>query len=213
MATAEELLRELRANPELREQLRRDLLTDELLRVPDTMAQIAGQLSDLTERVDMLVRQVADLVRELHRVGQRTDRSLDALVELRYYWRPYAYFGTIATRLRALDGDALEDILEPAVAAARVSEMDRYEVLRSDGVFRGSAHGRDLYLVMEASFTVDETDVRRAAARAEALRRTGRDVIAVAAGEELDAGVRDLAQNSGVWIVTNGSVVTPGEAA
>lgn len=168
MATADELLRELRAHPELRDQLRRDLLTDELLRVPDTVAQIAGQLSDLTERVDLLVRQVAELVRELHRVGQRTDRSLDALVQLRCYWRPFAYFGTIATRLRALDGDELEDILEP-----------------------------------------------RAAARAEALRRTGRDVIAVAAGEKLDAGVRDLAENSGVRIVTNGSVAAPtaGEAA
>lgn len=226
MSTLDDLLRELRAHPEWRDELRRELLPDELLAMPATLAAMAAaqtrtderlatlieRMDALTGRVDALVRVVEGVVVEMRRVSDRTDRALGGIVELRCQRRPYAYFSSIATRLKLLEVDALEDILEPAVAEARISEVDALEVRRADGVFKGRSEGRELYLVMEASAVVDEQDVRRATARAAVLRQAGLDVLAVAAGEELDRHIGDLAANAGVWLVTDGRVVRPTEA-
>jgi hypothetical protein len=68
---------------------------------------------------------------------------------------------------------------------------------------------RPVYLVVEASATVDDEDVERAARRAALLTRAGVETIPVVAGDRSSYGVPEKAQAAGVWQLTGGRSVPP----
>lgn len=237
MSTFDALLRDLRAHPEWREELRRELLDEQLLQVPSLVSELAAAQRRTEERVSELTADVRELAAavhelatrmselasgmtalatgmqgmaaELREVGLRTDRALGWVVEFRYRERPWAFFGPIARRLRLPGIDELDDLLDAAVADGQLAEPDVDDLRRADAVLRGRRDGEEVWLVLEASAKVDESDVRRAADRAELLRRTGRVVLALVAGEGITTEAVDLAARSGVWQVTDGSVQPP----
>lgn len=65
-------------------------------------------------------------------------------------------------------------------------------------------------MVIEASIGIGEGDVRRAAERARLLTQTGAPADAVVAGERITAAAARLADELGVWQVTNGHALPPG---
>ena len=241
MSALDDLLRELRRHPEWRDKLRRELLTDELLHVPETLATLVeaqarteARVEELAEALHTLAepaRATAEVVEqlvvwsgevtallrgiasELNRVSRRADSSYGWMVEFRYRERPWSFFGRIARRLRHVPIDELDDLLEEALAAGVLTEEDAEELRRADGVFRGRRDGREVYLVLEASGAVDERDVRRAVDRAALLARTGRSVLALVAGEDVSDEASHLALNAGAWQVTDGRVVPPSSEA
>ena len=82
--TMQDLTRLLREHPEWRDELRRELLTDELLELPQRFAEytastaqrldsIERRLDDIDRRLDALTEQVAGLIRH----AEATDRRLD----------------------------------------------------------------------------------------------------------------------------------------
>ena len=93
--TMQDLTRLLREHPEWRDELRRELLTDELLELPQRFAEytastdqrldsIERRLDDIDRRLDALTEQVAGLIRHAEATDRRLDdidRRLDALTE------------------------------------------------------------------------------------------------------------------------------------
>jgi len=237
----EELLRQLRARPEWREQLRVVVLSEQLLALPGIVSELAaaqlrtetelGQLIErvdalaermdaLTERVDALVdaqdrteARMAGLVEQLSLLGGRLDRAIGYLVEQQYRGKAHAYFQTIARRIHVLTADELEDLLERAMKSGAIDEYQAREIRWADAVIRARRDEQAVFLVVEASVVVDAEDVRRAALRADLVSHLGAPAVGVAAGDKILGEAFIAARDGGVWLVTDGHVEAPPNAA
>jgi hypothetical protein len=90
------------------------------------------------------------------------------------------------------------------------------EVLAADLLWGGQLRSswQPLVLVLEASWTVVDVDVERAASRAGVLRQAELKVLPVAAGQEWPPNTQDEARRAGVAIVQAGMIDQEGwEAA
>jgi len=65
------------------------------------------------------------------------------------------------------------------------------------------------YLIVEASWTVDLSNVERTARQAGCLARSGLLVLPVVAGEMVRPSAAELAQKLEVWQVTDSDVIAP----
>ena len=68
------LIRAVRTNPEARDTLRRELLTEELLGLPGLVAQLTARMDQLTQRVDQLTQRVDQLGARMDQLTQRVDQ-------------------------------------------------------------------------------------------------------------------------------------------
>lgn len=230
-----DLLRLLEANPEWRAEVRRAVLTDELLALPELVRDLAERLDRLTERVDQLAQRVDQLaqrvdqlvavvqqlasaqVRTEARLASAEDRighALGAVAEIRYRSRGGAYFSRIARRVRAMDSGELADQLLDAVEAGTLSEEERQAILLADLVFtaRRLDNSEDIYLVVEVSHGAGPEDVTRALHRARLLARLGRPVLPVVAGASITDDAAGAAVAAGVWQVLDGRTIAPSSA-
>ena len=259
-----DLLRLLREHPDWRDELRRQVLADEMLNLPKAMQtlaedmvqltervdlltknmvqltervdqltaqvvqltervdQLTAQVVQLTERVDQLTAQVVQLTErvdqlaESHvKVSQDVDWLKGSMLELRYKNRAPAYFSKIIRRTHVLSHDEMNDLIDEAESAERISAEDANDLLEADLVVRGRRRvdGRDVFLVVEVSWGIGVSDVTRAVRRARVLGRTGRTVLPVVAGSWVTPDALAPALDMGVWQVTNGHTVTPAAAA
>jgi vacuolar-type H+-ATPase subunit I/STV1 len=207
--TVEELMQVLDANPHLLEGLRSWLLTRELLDLPETVArlatrvdQIVEQLTRLTERVGQLIEQqeltnhrLDQLTEQQEQTNHRLDQIVDDLGRLKNV-------GTItATREQA---EVIAEFVglhcqkqlprNEIIALSRNQEIpeirsgDLMSFRRADLIMEATDDDGGLhYIAVEASFTADERDTRRAVRNAEYLTRfTGRPAQAVIAATRID---------------------------
>lgn len=187
----EEFLQTVRNEPELRAEVRRELLTEELLEVPKTVARLATGVESLQKHAEATNRRLDRIESDVSDIRQQaeTDRSL--LV-------------SIGTAVGALSGLAVESVLQGRVMETldrrtgmvdpvalvsmqlpnRVDEEfkgvvnraaesdppvittgDSDRLLSTDLIIRGR-HGETgfiTYLAVEASHTVQADDVRKVA--------------------------------------------------
>jgi len=217
-----DLLRLLEERPEWRAEIRRVVLTEDLLRLPEELARarqeteqrfqelaaridaLAAQVSALTTRLEALTTQVSALTGH---VGTLRGESL----EQRYRTRVFAYFGRLLRGAHALAPDELTALFEDAIAAAELSDEEAHEIALADVVVRGRrlTDGAPVYLVVEVSVGVGLGDVQRALRRAALLARTGVTALPVVAGEWVTPEAADAAHAQGVWQITDGRVVAP----
>src|SRR5881397_1221972 len=217
-----DLVRILEEKPEWRAELRRLVLTEELLSLPEQVAALRAEterrFQEMAATVDKLAREVARLgigMGDLQRTQKRliidvADLKGDSL-ERRYRERAPAYFGGLIRRARALTTEDLDELLEPAVDLGRLTEDEAKEVLHSDVVVRGRRREDDseVYLVVEVSSGVGPGDVERAARRAEILSRSGVAALAVVAGKRITADASRRAREMHVRQVTDGMARRP----
>src|SRR5437667_3139521 len=130
-----DLVRILEEKPEWRAELRRLVLTEELLSLPEQLAALRAEterrFQEMAATVDKLAREVARLgigMGDLQRTQKRliidvADLKGDSL-ERRYRERAPAYFGGLIRRARALTTEDLDEMLEPAVDLGRLSDAE-----------------------------------------------------------------------------------------
>jgi hypothetical protein len=231
-----DLVRLLEQQPEWRAELRRLVLTDEVLALPQTIQSLAeaqrrteDQLAILTQRVDGLVEQMATLTRRMDSLTQDVQlmvKRVDSLgqdigdlkgigLEFRYQRLAYAYFQRLLRRIYVLSPAELSTLLEDAVDEGKLSYPDMEEVIRTDLVVRGQRREdeAEAYLLVELSWGVGPSDVERAAQRAKLLAQLGTPTIPVAAGKAITAEAADLARRLGAWLVLDGRAISPTEPA
>ncbi len=157
----------------------------------ERLSRVEEALLQLTRRVDLLDERVADL---------RGD-----FLERRYERHAGAYFSPLVRRVRPVDPDELDDLLDEGLEARRLTEQETREVRRADLILRGRRpeNGEPHYLIVEVSAGIGASDVRRASRRASLLGRL-RPALAVVAGEFVTRDARELAASLGVTIVTDG---------
>ena len=224
-----DLVRLLEQQPEWRAELRRLVLTDEVLALPQTIQSLAeaqrrteDQLAILTQRVDGLAEQMAALTQDVQLMVKRVDSlgqdigDLKGIgLEFRYQRLAYAYFQRLLRRIYVLSPAELSTLLEDAVDEGKLSYPDMEEVIRTDLVVRGQRRedGAEAYLLVELSWGVGPSDVERAAQRAKLLAQLGTPTIPVAAGKAITAEAADLARRLGAWLVLDGRAISPTESA
>ena len=190
-------------HPEWRTELRRWVLSDDLLTLPQTMHELAeaqrrteervGQLAvrmdELTQRMDQLAQcmdqltvrmdrltvRMEQLVEVQTRMGSDLERLKGSDLERRYRERAHAYFSRVLRRIHVLSGDELTALLEEAITHKQLSEEEADDILQADVVLRGRRRedGTEVYGVVEVSWGIGLSDVQRASTRATLLARIG----------------------------------------
>ncbi len=222
----QDLIRLLQAKPEWRADLRRVVLTDELLALPEQIARLQvetdrrfHELAEAQRRTD---EQIAALTRVVYALTEDVrvlkidvgDLKGDNL-ERRYRERAPAYFGRLVRRMRVLSAEELAGLLEDAVEQGQLTEAEKDEAILTDVVVRGryQGSGAEVYLVVEVSWGVGVHDVERAVQRAAVLGKLGIRALPVVAGKAVTAQAEQLAHEQHVWQVIDGQTVSPQSAA
>jgi len=222
----------LTQHPEWRAELRRLVLTEEILTLPQIVRDLVeaqqrteqqvAQLAAAQQRTEQQIAQLIQQVTQLTEAQRRTERQIVRLqddvgeikgivLEERYHNRAFAYFSRMVRRTHALMEDELVALLEEAVARGALSEEGMDEIARADVVVRGQRRESpgEVYLVVEVSWGVGPGDVERAVRRAALLSQTGLQTMPVVAGERITDEAAELAQAMRVWQVLDGRVTAP----
>ena len=220
-----DLLRLLTEHPEWRSELRRLLLTDELLALPEIVRELVRAQRRTEERVEALERQMERLTSSVHMLTEQVESLTQAqqqtvdtvgslkgrLLEMTYREKASGYFGPLLRRLRVVAPHTLEDTLE-----ARLSREEFKDVLLLDllvhGQLRDAAEGREVWLAVEVSSVVDEGDVERARRRAALLHKAGYRAIPVVAGERTTLGAEEKARLFHIVVMQDGRIFLWDEA-
>ena len=175
--------------------MRARLLTRELLQLPQVVAEIAERIARIEENQADLARSHAQLAEALVRLESRQDRMQDDLGWLKgrmIYDIVRNDVGIIAREM----GFVLKQMLVRAdlmklTRGQDVSDLSRGTLQsfhRADLMMQvADAEGGQRYIAVEASFTVNGRDSRRALRNAELMTRfTGQPAMAAVAGAQYD---------------------------
>ncbi len=215
----------LEQHPEWRTEMRRLVLTEELLSLPQVVHELAAAQQRTEQRLEELAaaqRRTEQRLEELAAAQRRTEQRFDRVqvdigdlkgmaLETRYRERAFAYFSRLIRGAHTLTGDELIALLDEATTLATLSEEGADEIARADVVVRGRRRddGTEVYLVVEVSWGVGNSDVERAARRAALLAQTGVRTMPVVAGQTITDEAAELSQAMQAWQVIDGRIVSP----
>lgn len=231
-----DLVRILEERPEWRGELRRLVLTDELLSLPEQVASLRAateqsfqELIEAQKRTEGQVATLAAQVTELTQAQKRTEGQFTdlaesvrvlardmgdvkgRLLEIDYRTKGPAYFSRMLRRSHVLSPDELTALLDDAVDSGVLSDDQAQDISAADAIVRGRRRedGAEVYLVVEVSWGVGIDDIERASRRADLLARTGATAIPVVAGKWVTPEAGWLARRNQVWQLTDGRAVPP----
>jgi len=209
----------LEEHPEWRAELRRLVLTDDILSLPQVVRDLADAQRRTEERLERLEAIVQDLAEAQRRTEERVDKladqqrqMADTLADLKgsslerdYRDKAPAYFGRLLRRARVVGWDAIEDAVE-----SRLDDDEIHDVLLLDLVVGGRPRTESqlpkVWLAVEVSAVVDRHDVERAIRRARLLRKAGCLAIPAVAGEGVTEGGEESARGEKVLLLKDGGV-------
>ena len=231
-----DLVRILEERPEWRSELRRLILTDHLLALPEQMTELRAYTEQRFQELAAAQQRTEERLTTLAAAQQRTEERLTAVstqlvdliqivqtfatdlgelkgrnLEYTYGTKVYAYFGRIVRRAHALSPDELTSLLEDAIDRGVLSEEQAEDVSLADVIVRGRRRtdGAEVFLVVEVSWGVGPLDVERAMRRASLLAHTGTPALPVVAGTWITPEAANLARTQQVWRLTNGRAIRP----
>ena len=214
----DDLVRILDEHPEWVEALRARLLSRELLELPEkfaelsqsvaeqaqTIAELSQKVAELSQTVAELVATVSELVNEQRATNRRLDRLQDDVGWLKgriIYDIVRNDAGLIAWEMGFdLERTLVRADLIELTRSQDDSDLPRGDMLsfhRADLVMQvADEEGRQQYVAVEASFTVNGRDSRRALRNAELLTRfTGQPAMAAVAGVRYDWELKELVES------------------
>lgn len=177
-------------------------------RTEQRVGELAVAQTHTEQRVDKLVEAIASLAKStqinFNRVDGRLGNIEGMLLEDRYRQRPASYFGRIVRKASVLSNTEIANMLEGKLTP---DEID--EVLWIDIVLHGTPQTLEIpevWLAVEVSNVLDESDIERAEARAALLRKAGYPTIAVGAGDQITEAAKKTAEERKVVVLQDGSV-------
>ena len=194
--TSDDLLKLLAENTEFYQAVRRLVLSDELIELPERFAKFATRVDDFIEEQRQFNRRIETSIGELK--GNIARYVVGVL------------FGEIAEQLGftfkdTLSRQQLRQMIGPQ-GHTDVSSGDRQSFIRADlVVLADDAAGNTHYIAVEASYTGDARDTARARRNAELLQRfTGCPAHAMVASVHNDQDIQAEIDAGGVhWYTLN----------
>jgi polyhydroxyalkanoate synthesis regulator phasin len=196
--TFEDIMRALRDHPEWLEELRRVILTEELIRLPQRFERfLKEEFRPLREKVDTIEREVKKLKDDVAAL-----KGSDFEREVRE--RAPSYFGRLIRRCRVVLPERLADVLEEAVDEGVISDEEREDALKVDLVVEGvlKSNKEGVVVVCEVSYTADVGDVERANKRADIIGRAFKKrAIPIVVGKEITDGAEEKSSAPGLILL------------
>ena len=211
----QDLLRLLEQRPDWQAELRRHVLTNELLELPalvrqliEAQARTEQQLAALTARVDQLAEaqartaeQLATLAFRVNKLAERFDQHernnaidlqrIKSQLLARGLARRPGLFREVLRDARPLTTAEADAWLGELVDRERLNLAEYRQLMWADLVVRGEREGQTGYLVVEVSWTVGLKDVDRAQRRASLLQRIGIPAWPAVVGHRVSDRARD----------------------
>ena len=221
VSTIEDIIRAMRERPEVRDAIRREILTEELLSLPDRLDRLTHRVEDLTARLETLTQSVADLTAQVAEVvsiqndhsdkigmliGDRLERRVATILpptlseRLGLRRTQIAYHPTL---LPSSDSGFAARV-ESAADRGVITDEQETRLKVTDLIIRArrKSDGSQVWIAAEASGTIDKSDVGRAAESAAALRAVfGEDASAVVVGNRIRHEDQARAEAQGVTVV------------
>lgn len=221
----------LETHPRWRAQLRRLVLTEDVVALPRIVRELAAaqqraeerltrletvvqELAEAQKRTEERLTRLEAVVQQLAEAQWQTQTTLHRLVPIvaclqgtdkeRFYRdRAAAIFGLFLTKGRDATPFVVQ-VIHQAVADGRLTHQAGRDILLADLLWSGHVGERTIILVGEASWTVSTDDVVRAVRRAKSLRQIGLDAVPFVGGEEWSTEAQELAVTLGVATATDG---------
>ncbi len=226
-----DLVQLLEDRPEWRAEMRRLVLSDEYLTLPEQLAEIRREIAELRRdferrlnrvegRLDQLTDDVGQLKTDVGQLQTDVGRLTDDVGELkgqglerRYREHAPSYFSRLIRRCRVVGSPQLNELLEDAVDRGVLSQGDLNDVNLADLILRGRrlSDRLEVMVLVEISWVIDRNDVRRAADRAALLAKLGTPVMPVVAGASITEPAATMARNLDVRQLLNGRVESPAD--
>ncbi|MCC7367244.1 MAG: hypothetical protein IT306_02405 [Chloroflexi bacterium] len=166
------------------------------------MTEFRTETAARFDRVDERFDRVDERLGYVDARGRRTNDSLGILkgntMEERYRGRSRTYFGELLEQPVTLSIAEFDEFAAQQVTEGRLLPAEARRLGRADLLVRGTVAGSPKYLVVEASWALNQEDVERAADRAALLRKAGHDAQGVVAGWRIQPAALDLAERMGV---------------
>ena len=197
ISNSSDVLRLLREDPDFRDEVRRLLLTQELIELPERFARFESY-------VERRFNELAGVITEIRSEVSRNTSDLGGLKGAEYERRVGKSFASYASReFRQRHGRSLrrnrllcsgilgresgfEELISDAVDNGLISDDDRAELEQADAVMSGQDGGATVYYVGAISLTVNNHDIDRAVSRAGILSRaTGSDAWPMVVGDTI----------------------------
>ena len=203
------IISELENQPGVRPLLLRTLLTDEFLAMPARLMHMDDDISVLKNDVAELKTDVAELKTDMTSVkndlGYLKGRDLERDLEKLAHGRLTSQLDLQGMRIiRGPTAGAMPEAFNTAIATDGLSEAQRGRILDADMVLQATQRstGQRVYAAVEASFTVNESDIDRARLTADILGQVFPNDLMVAAvyGVEFPEQLRERADNAGVLV-------------
>ena len=193
--TQQDLLRLLRDDSEFKEEVRRIILTEELLNVTPRLDRIEGTLLHLTNTVGELTDLVGDVKGDT--VELKLEKSIVPILSTRLELRRGSLVKGGAPTAASHE---FEDAIYDAYEEGKLTQRERNRVNDTDVIVRAVNRMSkcQVYVAVEASYAIDDEDVKRAHRTAEILARvfTDAEVVPVVYGKTIDslasAAAKDL---------------------
>ncbi len=222
-----DLVELLEQHPDWRSELRRLLLTDDILNLPRIVSELAEAQKRTEARVEELVdaqKRTVTHIDLLVEAQKRTEETLKRLVgdvsELKGWhtqWRfreyAFSYFGRWLRKAQVISLMDLK-VDDAYYEEGKLSDAEYRELLALDMLLRGhigkGENARDVVVAVEVSYVIDKDDVERAHRRAELLRRLGFDAIGAVGGQGSLGDAEERARKLGLILTVDGrSEFTP----
>ena len=229
--TADDLIDVLRSDDRVRSAVRRELLTDELVALPDKVDKMVEAQTEMLKTQTTILENIGEIreeqkaLRETHEADRtesiqdmhrfRGNYAVDAAAKR---WKEIAkHFSTPKNMgqvkcvvLSPDDVEALIDKAPEALAKARFSDDEIDHTPAADlvlGVMRRRGTKPEFYVVVEASYTADNNDASRAIVRAKVVGvATGLDTYAVVASVHVKPTAADrITRDAGNGLASAGA--------
>jgi len=202
--TFADILRALREHPEWLEELRKVILTSELLELPKKVDELLTRVGRLEEDVAILKQDVAILKQDVGylkgEVGRLKGKDFERTIREKYY----AYFGKVLRKAKLLPFEEIIPILDDAEDKGEITLQQRDAILRLDLLVSGQIRKlrKDVVLAVEVSYSLYPEDLERAFERAQLLATLlEKEVIPTVVACEATEEVEKQADKKGILLI------------
>ena len=212
IATEEEVRRILRlveTNAEVREAVRRAILTDELLELPDKLARFVASMEEFKASMEEFRTSTEEFRKATERRLDHLESDVGQLkgghFESKWKENGTSYLGSRGfRRVRLVDKNTLASLLDDAVDRGVLDGGIENDILLVDAVHSAvdKTSSAVTYIATEVSGRVHADDVERAIRRAASLEAaTGTSSMACVAGASIDDAAKGMAEAGSVIVV------------
>ncbi len=216
--TFADILRALKEHPDWLEELRKIILTADLIELPQKINEILQRLERLEKKVDTLEQDLAILKQDVEVLKQDVailkqdvailkgdiriliGKDFERTIRERYY----AYFGRLLRKTRLIPMEKILPRLEEAEEKGLISEEEFDDLLRLDLIVEGQikSNKKPVILAVEVSYSLYEEDIQRAIRRANILAHLlQKEVIPTVICVETKEDFIKLAEDQGAFVL------------